>query len=343
MKINTGSALVDYLLPTMIVGLVLGLGLYGFTNEQYLKKFLIASGNMEKSTDKTQLIVGGRHLKGGSLGGTPSNPVTKCDFAGTCDIDYGDFILEGVPVNFGEYIEINGSAGSSEIILSLLESMAEQIKESDPPSYSKLKTMANLGHIMGDIQKTTEAKANECKSEADPQTCFQNWLNNPPSANYSLPGEFASYLPDFILNDTMSTYDLLEHSYMGLYKSGSYPDPGVPRENVFPGVKAVTYYESNIQGNASIPLHVRNVTKELYRGLNDIGQNLMGISRSAKTGSAQSLSYIDPFTGAYLDSMTYNTSSMDDVTNPNSTLKSHADSYLICINGRNSDSGSTCK
>jgi len=46
----------------------------------------------------------------GNMGGTPDKPVSIC-IDGYCNIDYGEFILYGIPENFQELVRPSGASG----------------------------------------------------------------------------------------------------------------------------------------------------------------------------------------------------------------------------------------
>lgn len=102
-------------------------------------------------------------LKAGALGGTSDKPAYKC--AGdVCTIDYGEFILNGVPADFGALVQSSGTSGGTDTLAALLDQIAEQFKEEgNTDGYEDYKKLAELSHFMADVQSSYETTIKEYK------------------------------------------------------------------------------------------------------------------------------------------------------------------------------------
>ncbi|MEW5821834.1 MAG: hypothetical protein AB1782_16690 [Cyanobacteriota bacterium] len=176
MRKITGSNLIEYAIPIALVGLVVGLGLYYLFSSGLLNKFIFSTGkadiddqsqkiSLNKNLDETALpLVNDQNssepdLMAGDLGGTPDKPVKKCN-SSTCTIDFGSFILSGIPQNYQDFTESSGSSGGTDELLSLLDQIISQIESQDPTiDVNLLKLLSNKGHAIADNQKTIETTA----------------------------------------------------------------------------------------------------------------------------------------------------------------------------------------
>lgn len=85
--------------------------------------------------------------KVGPLGGTPSAPVTDCSTPDSCTIDYGSFVLSGIPENFPIAVETMGGAGGIETMAQLMDILATAQENGDiQMDGGSLRDLANLGH-----------------------------------------------------------------------------------------------------------------------------------------------------------------------------------------------------
>lgn len=87
----------------------------------------------------------------GSLGGTRTNPVRACT-NGMCQVDYGTFILNGIPDNFSEFVETSGPAAGTDTILSTLDSIIQAADSGKinltPETLEAVRNLAEKGHLL---------------------------------------------------------------------------------------------------------------------------------------------------------------------------------------------------
>lgn len=346
MRKFAGSALVDYLLPTVIVGLVLGLGLYGFTNENYLKKFLKASGNMDDTLKKEELSMGNT-VKGGSLGGTPSAPVVKCNFGGTCDIDYGEYILKGVPSDFGGFVEANGTSGGLDKLAATIKQIAQGLKEKDPTSdgYKEYERLANLIHMQGEIFRVIETKAKNDGNFAT-KVDYTTYMNNQVSSLYTPPAEIAGALPGLDTSITFADFVKFDQTL------GDARHTKVINGNTFGGTEntnlshAIIDQYDQIIADGRFSDSLKALTQELFLNLNDLSAqalyNSEGVGLKFDGYTDYSWSPYDPVDGTPLAMQTEPCDDLTSFLNPQFSLNGDINGALTCTAGKNITTGRAC-
>src|SRR3989339_651169 len=94
-KVQSGSSLTQYIIIIALIAVVVT-GTYfimGQTIVNKLEAFYLSLQNSSNDSDISKPKDG--KIIAGQLGGTPDNPVQKC-LTGSCSIDYGNFILNGI-------------------------------------------------------------------------------------------------------------------------------------------------------------------------------------------------------------------------------------------------------
>ncbi|MEA2022288.1 MAG: hypothetical protein U9N08_07425, partial [Candidatus Caldatribacteriota bacterium] len=220
-KRQKGSALIDYMLPTALIGIVVGLGLYYMFSENLFTKFITASANMKVDLAKGQAVIG--HFKEDSSSLVYYDTPTQSCTEGTCIIDFGPFPLTGLPENFSEFIETSGSAGATDKLFAIAEQIADYLKDTgDLEGAKEFRELANLGHFMSDIQETVEDELKSCQSESDVVACFDNKYND-NSIDIALPANLNDVLPNYYdcsnLRSALS-FTLTDYAMNGYYDSG---------------------------------------------------------------------------------------------------------------------------
>lgn len=181
MRLKSGSGLVDYVIPTAVVGIVVGLGVLALTHNNLLLNFLTHSGNAKynngklamssqgapDAVNKTMVLASANNnqfdwtILAGQLAGTQDNPAFKC--AGDdCSIDYGSIALNGIPANYENFVETSGASGGTEKLIAMVDELIKQADNIDPPmDLELLKQLSNQGHSLAAAQKKTEETANK--------------------------------------------------------------------------------------------------------------------------------------------------------------------------------------
>lgn len=90
---------------------------------------------------------------------SPDKPAKDCK-NGICTIDYGDFVLTGIPENLQVHLQAAGASGTTEDIVSLLEQIIAQEDQIDSNiNFNILKEIANNGHGIAKLEETLENDA----------------------------------------------------------------------------------------------------------------------------------------------------------------------------------------
>lgn len=141
-----GSAMVDYIVPTAVVGLVIGLGVVETARNGTLVRFLASSQEMQLFTDDGYATVGdgaSEMLTGGAEPETPTpgdnnSPVISTGNVGGIDVNYHEdgsssFFVKDQEVNissstmdkFNEIMETTGTAGMNNYVVNAIEKLIE--------------------------------------------------------------------------------------------------------------------------------------------------------------------------------------------------------------------------
>lgn len=178
MKNCKGSALVEYIIPTAVIAIVVGLGIFLLMDNNKLLNFITNSNNAKYDSDKLKLSSQGKPdaptkdmvlapqnysqgltdwmVAAGQLKGTPDNPANQC-VGNSCSLDYGPLVLNGIPANFDSFVETVGTSGGTTKLASLIDEILAQAKNLDPPMDDDLiRQLSNQGHGLASSQKATE-------------------------------------------------------------------------------------------------------------------------------------------------------------------------------------------
>lgn len=277
--------------------------------------------------------------KAGSLGGTNDAPVKECS-NGSCVIDYGDFLLQGVPDNFSDFVKSSGSSGGTENILSLFDQMIAQTQDSLPAeSINKLQELADLGHILAGFEKYVEDIASSCSGKTYANSCFHNIITEPSS--YKPDPALLSQFPGLDFSGTIGTVSVHSGRIGGaMHDYLQVPEVFNERKDIELGFAIVERYNQVMQ-DPSLTNTQKDVVKQLYSQIAILGEEidakLWGVS-----GINEQIIINDPITGigVMTDVTTFNT---EDITNPQSSRITDLDSALICATGKKEDTGTDCK
>lgn len=344
MRKKQGSALVDYVIPTAVVGLVAGLGLFNLSQNGDILNFTAASGNMNIQADANQAIVGKdtalnqelySKLEGGSLDGTPDAPAQLCE-DGSCIIDFGTFSLSNVPENFNEIVETTGASGGTEKIYEMLEEIANQLENTPNDAVADdIRILANLGHNMALIEKVFEDKVTACGTDS---ICVQNLLTETAIK----PAEYNETYAQFPAGATYSSllYDTLcigEATSDKLESPTDYTDAITSRENAALFISTL----DSIMNDSSVPEELRGVVQELSWDIGVIGEEFQ--NNVLITSDRNLNAFHDPLTGERSDyRMPIGDDSFEFFDSYNASTITNLDSSIICAAGYNEDTGTSC-
>lgn len=91
------------------------------------------------------------NVTGGQLGGTANNPVRQC--AGSnCTIDFGPIVLNNIPRDYSEIIETSGASGGTEVVVGLIQQIAEQLEDNPQVTEEQLTKIQEIVAYGNDIK-----------------------------------------------------------------------------------------------------------------------------------------------------------------------------------------------
>src|SRR3989339_1673680 len=102
-RLNEGNALAQYGIIILLIALSC-FAVYALLGQNIVKA-LSGFSNMYKASEQAVLFKNSSgeitSYQPGDLNGSKNAPVTECN-GDSCIIDYGDFILSGIPANFSD-------------------------------------------------------------------------------------------------------------------------------------------------------------------------------------------------------------------------------------------------
>lgn len=156
MRKNKGASLVQYAIIIALIAIFLVpiFFLLGIN----INNILTAFNNALKNNND---IITTNLINSGSTGpSTPPAipaPVKSCS-GGNCDIDFGDFVLTGIPEDFSTFIHDEGSSRGTDMLASLIAQMADNYENiNGPDSAKELTEIVNLMKFVASIQAKVES------------------------------------------------------------------------------------------------------------------------------------------------------------------------------------------
>ncbi|MEW5821763.1 MAG: hypothetical protein AB1782_16330 [Cyanobacteriota bacterium] len=357
--LNKGQNLVEFVIIIAIVVLA-GIVVYTFLGDNIHSTYM---SSLEKSksykpfdfhaSNNNDNSITYSIIEGGSLGGKPEAPVKEC-YNSECTIDYGEFILQGIPTNFGELIETSGTSAGQKELLSLIEQIALQLEQSgDVDGAQQYRDMANLGHFLAEIELKIETAAETCKNNADSFNCMKDKLAE-ANPGVQLPDNLKNIIPDFnsseclwwqsLKNRRIGAEQLVNYNN-NIYQSGedisSTNNASVAMFNIF----------NEIMNNQNYSDNMKAVTTELYDQLSELHTQFD--SQVDAYYSMNAFDEVQNYTPEWkiLDDkgnvvpqepIVIKIKDLTDFTNPQYSAGVNLDSVLICATGNNTDSGTVC-
>lgn len=361
MNKNKGSSLTQYaiVLALLSIAVISVYTAFGQEINKILNKYLsvftsnntAVEANAKIASDGAQITMPTGVV--GPLGGTPSNPVSQCTNS-SCDIDFGSFLLKGVPENFGDFVVSNGSSGGIDKMCDLIYQMASQIEKTDPANSADLKDLANLGHFISDFAEKTESIAKSCMpATASNGFCVATKLE--ASSSYPLPSNISSLLPDFnsyksgksIINTIMlmsPANPWTDQMKTAVYSTtptatGIYPVDHLIPVNEYtsdssPGMKFSELYNKLKSSNLS-PEQL-SVVDKLYQNISSLANSQMRSTQSIY-GFSKEQYYMYEYDGGDRNVV------ITGIYSPQRAKNVDLRSALICVTGKRYDNGSECK
>lgn len=274
---------------------------------------------------------GFRTYKAGELGGSPGTPASSCT-GDRCTIDYGTFVLNGIPADFGEFVETSGTAGGTNQLASLMEQIAQQLEEAgDTTAANEFIRLADLGHYLADHQKMVEGFANECQSDPDPGMCLSTKTTSatPPQVPDSLDPYFDGSF-DAYNNLYNRIYDLPSYASYNLAHGGT----ALPTGRLsYAMLDAYNDLKTDSATNPNITPEMVAITEQLFRQMDTMATNMYANLRNAN-GSPTTVPQFDLITGVQTGDVPAPASlTMDDFIHPQTSIGTDLKSTLICAVG----------
>lgn len=172
---HSGSSIIEYIIPLALVGVVVGLGMFYLFSSGGLNNFFKSSMNasdnnntfvLDKNSSETPLVseTNRKTSSGNNPGGSINDPNAHCN-GSECTIDFGDYVISGIPANFSEYVESAATSGGTDKLASLLKELANNANI-DVATRNLILDLANKGHSMARLEECLEEKV----AAADPNT-----------------------------------------------------------------------------------------------------------------------------------------------------------------------------
>lgn len=378
MRKRLGSSLVDYVIPTLVVGLALGTSLYYFYSNGTLKDFISASSKGDLTKQKGVMVLNDKassinspfnSFSPGALGGTESKPVKACDNS-ICTIDFGTYVVQGVPANWDSFVESTGTAGSTSKLTNILEQIYEDAStEACPKNASnckktqELKSLVELAKTMAQIQTNVETVAKACQQTSAPVTCLYTTLKSTPN-DIDLTASAESILSDFNKKDkiadfssdpfsniyqqypafkeNLSIYNSLSANQIDVsrYMQMSYSSLFNARKNSYPSYAMIDAYDKAMKSNSLTPsmkTNITNVFKELDKLNSDLSTKVYAAKISTlNTPNLGNVVYMDPVKGGvYYSGKATISNDLSDMISMKSSIPTEIQNLLcnnICSN-----------
>lgn len=198
---NTGSALVDYIIPTAVVGLVVGLALFTLQNDNLLTNFIAASSGSDVATDDGTLSVGkddnttdsqwvtneviDASIASGTSPELEGSEEISCA-GGVCTIKVGDYTLTSIPEDMAEYIKSTGPSGGEDVIASTLNQVIAQMEaDADPSEGPLIAAIKSLAELVGQDKYSAALPFQKASNNYLLETLINNTYSSDPRINVS--------------------------------------------------------------------------------------------------------------------------------------------------------------
>lgn len=288
----------------------------------------------------------------GSLGGTYTSPQQQT-IDGSTDIDFGSYVLAGIPADFSNFVEVSGTSGGTDLFAGLLEQLADQLEENgDTDGSSEFKKMAELVRMMADMQAQDEKVAKDCEASAgstsgsDAHTCFQTYYNSntAPELRDTLKDVLTGY------NTNATDNDIIVHNDIGVAKHSQIDNIAKYNElkEIYPSYALVDTYES-IMADSKYDDELKSLTTKIYQNLSDITTDHSVYSSNYGFGiwDLPTINY-DPITGENNPPIdygwdTYNSEGLSEIMSPTTSEETNIAAALLCTSSNNYLDGSACK
>lgn len=270
----------------------------------------------------------------GQWGGTPSSPITKC-VSGSCSIDFGNYILNGVPESLDQIVKSSGSSGANDKMYDLYMQLSNQLAaQGDAAGAQDFKDMANLAKYMASMQKQVETNVAPCASAPNKTTCYQTNISSNDMSIISVPPELTTLVsPASSWNKYLDTQLLQTVIGNGRTLKAMTEPMYTPSIKEYAGYAFIEKFDK-IMNNSSFPSNLKGLAKELYLSVADINEEFYERKSPYNSMPMGGMNEYDPITGAFIQLKNIN---QTDFLNP-SLSSSNTSSSLTCASSNPSSS-----
>jgi len=330
-------------------------GLYNLLSNNTLLNFIAVSNNMKvedsvlklkSNNDTSTKIIASNSKTSDSTTNNKENSDPPC-LNNYCNINFGDFTLQGVPANLSSLVETCGTASSTNTLFNLFDQISEQLATNGDQEGAKLyKDLANLGYYTASIQLKAEDVANSCtiNGVAD-QNCFFKGISQ--STNFALPSNISSLLPSFGYSNASPLSFGIDIADLGKakYKQITEPNYFYTARNISPAYAMLNIYDQ-IMNNSNFSDSLKNVTTELYKNIGDMAYQrevaLIGAATNGYTGNKIPPQY-NPISGELISTPTNSfAGDFKSITHPKTSTNTKLSSTLVCVAGKNKSDTNSC-
>lgn len=336
-----GANLVEYMIPMAVVGLVVGLGIYALFMDGKLSKFVALSGGGKAEATNQKILLGDD--KPGKPLAWKREPTISCN-GGSCTIDYGEFVLSGVPDNFNDFVETHGASGGTDKLSVLLYQIAEQLeKEGKTNEAIEVKKLASMGHNIAQIQNYFEKDINSCNGDS---ACLMDMRNRHDTVVINSVDGYDDRFYGF--PSGMTGLKLNDAGFLGYARYCKSNDPALYQDWLNQGFINFQYIEQldRVQNISNINDKMKGVISELSWDIGAMGGDFEANLESIYTPDpVVNIDFFDTLTGEKKVEGTRNQDPVGNLGLFNSYKASkvtNLDSSLICAAGAYRDTGKRC-
>lgn len=162
MRKISGQSTIEYVVPTIIIGSIIGVAAYNFLTSGNILDFIGASIDWESrsGTEAVMSPYDNKHrLMPGELSGSQGDPKINCE-VDNCSVDMGDYIINNVPVDFQDYVQLNKLSDGTKKLSDLLYLLA-QTANVDPATKQTMLNLYDKSQNIIDTQLALEEKTQD--------------------------------------------------------------------------------------------------------------------------------------------------------------------------------------
>lgn len=258
MKKYRGSAIVDYFIPTALIGVVVGLGIYYMFDSGMLKKFFLASSDMKIDTSTGTVSVGFKNPQNvtpliSDQNSTQTNfgPSAKCNGT-TCDIDLGSLILNGVPDNIPS-IETSGGVGETQtnMYASVLDQIAHELAVDNPQVANWIDLLSKTSTNIASMEELITVNDDQLLKQRKQRGIFSFFSSSQTYFDNLSP--LYSKLDNFGINSTGNKFK----TFWGGLEQENMHDPGFSQKSQTP-LYSDKFASEVLNGSGDISQYLQN-------------------------------------------------------------------------------------